>query len=159
MHPLATVLGSQVSPPTMEQSGTQTRALHLLPPCCFSVRSFHLSMNIRNLNLGPSRAPHTSIIKWLWLYRAKCPGFDSKGQMQNGIGAKKGKRPQSFLPHAARRVAAHRRAIQGLGKRELCALSLPLTFAPHSVHFAEHFHVVRLGALLFSPHVAVYPQG
>ena len=38
--------------------------------------------------------------------------------------------PQSYLPRAGRRVAAHRSAIQGLGRRALCHLSsLPIQFS------------------------------
>ena len=35
---------------------------------------------------------------------------------------------------------------------------MPLIFTLHSVHRAEHFHVVRLGAVLLSLHVAVEPS-
>ena len=36
--------------------------------------------------------------------------------------------------------------------------ALSLISTPHSVHRVEHFHVVRLGAVLLSPHVAFEPS-
>ena len=61
-------------------------------------------------------------------------------------------RASSILPLS--RSATSRSASKcNTGSREADAPSL--AFTPHSVHRAEHFHAVRLGAVLWSVHVAV----
>ena len=60
--------------------------------------------------------------------------------------------PISCLPHAARRGAAHRSAIQGLRSGRSVT---QVIYTLHSVHRVEHVHVVRLEAVLLSLHVAI----